>query len=79
MEKHFTIDNNLPGQDNKFALLQKIEMKTISNYRNIFSKMSVNKGLDVQECEMNIYKIMREDGQKIRRIFNRFRIKNEEC
>lgn len=55
VEKHFTIDNNLPGQDNKFALLPN-EMKTISNYRDIFSKMSVNKGLDVQECEMNIYK-----------------------
>jgi N,N'-diacetyllegionaminate synthase len=55
VEKHFTIDNNLPGRDNKFALLPN-EMKTISNYRDIFSQMNINKGLDVQECEMDIYK-----------------------
>ena len=55
VEKHFTIDNNLPGRDNKFALLPN-EMKIISNYRDIFLKMSVNKGLDVQECEKDIYK-----------------------
>ena len=55
VEKHFTIDNNLPGRDNKFALLPK-EMKIISNYRDIFSKMNIDKGLNVQECEMDIYK-----------------------
>ena len=54
VEKHFTIDNNLPGRDNKFALLPD-EMKTISKYRDIFFKMSINKGLDIQECEMDIY------------------------
>jgi hypothetical protein len=30
-------------------------MKIISNYRDIFSKMNIDKGLDVQECEMDIY------------------------
>ena len=55
VEKHFTIDNDLPGRDNKFALLPS-EMKSISNYRDIFSKMNIDKGLDVQECEMDIYK-----------------------
>ena len=55
VEKHFTIDNNLPGRDNKFALLPS-EMKQISNYRDIFSKMNIDKGLDVQDCEMDIYK-----------------------
>ena len=55
VEKHFTIDNDLPGRDNKFALLPK-DMKTISNYRDIFSKMNINKGLDIQECELDIYK-----------------------
>ena len=54
VEKHFTIDNDLPGRDNKFALLPD-EMKSISKYRDIFSKMSINKGLDIQECEMDIY------------------------
>ncbi len=55
VEKHFTIDNDLPGRDNKFALLPD-EMKMISKYRDIFSKMSINRGLDIQECEMDIYK-----------------------
>ena len=35
VEKHFTIDNDLPGRDNKFALLPK-DLKKISDYRNIF-------------------------------------------
>ena len=55
VEKHFTIDNELPGRDNKFALLPN-DMKTISNYRDTFSKMNIDKGLNVQECEMDIYK-----------------------
>ena len=54
VEKHFTIDNELPGRDNKFALLPN-EMKKISQYRDIFSKMVIDKGLDVQECEKDIY------------------------
>ena len=54
VEKHFTIDNNLPGRDNKFALLPN-ELKKISDYRNIFFKMSQNKGLNVQDCETDIY------------------------
>ena len=53
--KHFTTDNDLPGRDNKFALLPE-EMKKISNYRDIFSKMNIDKGLNIQECEMDIYK-----------------------
>ena len=55
VEKHFTTDNDLPGRDNKFALLPG-DMKIIANYRDIFSKMNIDKGLDVQECEMDIYK-----------------------
>ena len=55
VEKHFTIDNDLPGRDNKFALLPN-EIKIISNYRDIFSKMNIDKGLNVQDCEMDIYK-----------------------
>ena len=54
VEKHFTIDNNLPGRDNKFAILPN-EMKKIADYRDTFYKMSIDKGLDVQECEMDIY------------------------
>ena len=55
VEKHFTIDKNLPGRDNKFALLPE-QMKIISNYRDVFSKMNLDKGLNVQDCEMDIYK-----------------------
>ena len=55
VEKHFTTDNDLPGRDNEFALLPG-DMKIIANYRDIFSKMNIDKGLDVQECEMDIYK-----------------------
>ena len=54
VEKHFTIDNDLPGRDNKFALLP-MEMKIISNYRDIFAKMNIDRGLNVQECEMDIF------------------------
>ena len=35
VEKHFTIDNDLPGRDNKFALLPD-EMKKICDYRDAF-------------------------------------------
>ncbi len=55
VEKHFTVDNDLPGRDNKFALLPN-EMKQISDYRDVFSKMAIDKGLDIQECEIDIYK-----------------------
>ena len=30
-------------------------MKIISDYRDNFLKMNIDKGLDVQECEMDIY------------------------
>ena len=55
VEKHFTIDNDLPGRDNKFALLPK-DMKKICDYRNTFFNMSIDRGLDVQECEIDINK-----------------------
>ena len=55
IEKHFTIDNELPGRDNKFAI-KVDEMKKLVQFKNIYSKMILNKGLDVQECEQDIYK-----------------------
>ena len=55
VEKHFTIDNELPGRDNKFALLPE-EIKKIKKYIDVFYKMNQDKGIDVQECEMDIYK-----------------------
>lgn len=54
VEKHFTINNDLDGRDNKFALLPS-DMKKISKYIDIFSKMNIDKGVDIQECEKDIY------------------------
>ena len=52
IEKHFTIDNDLPGRDNKFAILPN-EMKRLSEYIKIANKVLKNKGSDFQDCEMD--------------------------
>ena len=52
IEKHFTIDNNLPGRDNKFAILPD-DMKKLSKYINISNKVMITKGCDYQECELD--------------------------
>ena len=41
IEKHFTIDNHLPGIDNKFAILPK-QMKDLSDFRYKFEKMDID-------------------------------------
>ena len=64
VEKHFTIDNNLPGRDNQFAVLPE-DMKKICDYRDSFYNMSLDKGLDVQECEMDINKNYRGRWSKV--------------
>ena len=55
IEKHFTIDKNLPGRDNKFAILPD-SLKKISEYRDNYNSMNINKGKEVQKCEMDIFK-----------------------
>ena len=55
VEKHFTVDRNLPGRDNKFAILPN-DLKNLSNFRNNLIKMNIDKGLELQECELDIYK-----------------------
>ena len=55
VEKHFTTDNKLPGRDNKFALLPH-EFKIISNFRLNYKLMMINRGLNLQKCEKDIYK-----------------------
>ena len=52
VEKHFTIDNNLPGRDNKFAILPH-ELKDLSNYINTRENMFISHGNDYQECELD--------------------------
>ncbi len=54
IEKHFTIDNELPGRDNKFAILPEA-FSSISKFRDNLMKMNLDKGLDLQECEKDIF------------------------
>lgn len=54
VEKHFTINNNLPGRDNKFAILPK-QLKEISKFINNHAKMDLNKNLDLLDGELDIY------------------------
>ncbi len=54
IEKHFTIDQSLPGRDNKFAILPS-QMKDLSNFRNLFESMTENLGMNLQGCEKDTY------------------------
>jgi len=54
IEKHFTIDQQLPGRDNKNAILPK-HLKKIAEFRDLFSKMMQDRGFEVQEIEKDIY------------------------
>ena len=55
IEKHFTLDNDLPGRDNKFAIKAE-EMTKLVEFKNNYLKRMIDKGLDVQECEQDIFK-----------------------
>jgi len=50
VEKHFTTDHNLPGRDNKFAILPD-EFKVISDFLKTYNVMMVDQGLFIQDCE----------------------------
>jgi sialic acid synthase SpsE len=50
VEKHFTTDNNLPGRDNKFAILPH-ELKNLSDYIKLREEMMIEHGPDYQKCE----------------------------
>ena len=50
IEKHFTIDNNLPGRDNKFAILPN-DLADLSSYVKLRKEMLIDHGVDYQECE----------------------------
>ena len=52
IEKHFTIDNDLPGRDNKFAILPH-DLFNLSSYIKLREKMIKNHGSDFQECELD--------------------------
>lgn len=50
IEKHFTLDNNLPGRDNKFANLPS-QFKDISDFLVNYNEMMVDHGIDYQDGE----------------------------
>jgi len=50
IEKHFTLDNNLPGRDNKFANLPS-QFKDISDFLVNYNEMMVDHGMDYQDGE----------------------------
>lgn len=50
IEKHFTLDNNLPGRDNKFANLPE-QFKDISDFMIRYNEMLTNHGNDFQHGE----------------------------
>ncbi len=63
IEKHFTTDNNLPGRDNKFAIL-KDELKFLCNYQKSIIKMKKDNGLDLQDSEIEAFKSYRGRWKK---------------
>lgn len=52
IEKHFTINNDLPGRDNKFAILPD-DLKDLTNYISNRKDMFKDHGLDFQEGELD--------------------------
>jgi sialic acid synthase SpsE len=52
IEKHFTIDNNLPGRDNKFAILPD-HLNDLVKYLTIREEMFIDHGNDFQESELD--------------------------
>ena len=58
IEKHFTIDQNLPGRDNKFAILPS-DMKFLSEYIKDREKNLIDLGIDYQDIEESSRKYYR--------------------
>ena len=63
VEKHFTIDKNLPGRDNKFAILPE-ELKQICKYSNNCNLMRQEHGLELQDDEQEVYESYRGRWKK---------------
>ena len=57
IEKHFTLDHDLPGRDNKFAILPH-ELKELSDYIKTREEMNINHGDGYLECEQEARDIM---------------------
>ena len=52
IEKHFTVDHELPGRDNKFAILPS-ELKRLTNHIQQRSKAFQDLGIDYQKIELS--------------------------
>ena len=52
IEKHFTTDNDLPGRDNKFAVLPH-QMKDLTDYITMRGEMFIQHGDDFQDSELD--------------------------
>ena len=52
IEKHFTIDQDLPGRDNKFAILPQ-EMRALREYVDMREEALIFHGLDFQDIEID--------------------------
>jgi len=52
IEKHFTIDNNLPGRDNKFAILPN-ELLGLRTYINYINDMMIDHGMGYNLLEQD--------------------------
>ena len=53
LEKHFTIDNELPGRDNKFAL-NPVNFKKMTNKINLAYLSLIDHGIDYQNSEKDV-------------------------
>ena len=57
IEKHFTLDQSLPGRDNKFALLPH-ELKDLSDYIKLREQVNISHGDNYLEVEKESRKWM---------------------
>jgi len=57
IEKHFTIDHDLPGRDNKFAILPH-ELKELSDYIKLREEVNKSHGDGYLECEKESREVM---------------------
>ena len=58
IEKHFTTDHELPGRDNKFAILPE-EMKELSKFISLQTSVNTDHGLSYQKCEQEARDVYR--------------------
>jgi sialic acid synthase SpsE len=58
IEKHFTIDKNLPGRDNKFAILPK-DLSQLVSYIKARNDFGNNLGSRFQDCEKDMRDVYR--------------------